>query len=158
MVIATYTGIMVQREGIPYSISATYYSLKHRLWFGATMWLTAGLLMPTIIESTSSNYQFTAFLACFGLMLIGAAPNFKESLDKKVHISGAVLCILFSQLWVAFTCMWSLLIWIGYLIFTVFCMKKHWVGNLWFTFLSTRPMFWIEIFSLLTVYLTLLIA
>lgn len=37
MVIATYTGIMVQREGIPYSISATYYSLKHRLWFGATM-------------------------------------------------------------------------------------------------------------------------
>lgn len=33
---------------------------------GAAMWLTAGLLMPAILESTPGCYQFTAFLTCIG--------------------------------------------------------------------------------------------
>lgn len=156
-VIATYVGVMIHRERIPSSISATYYSLKHRLWFGATMWLTAGMLMPAILESTPCSYQFTAFLACAGMMMVGVAPNFREGIDKKVHTTGAVLCILFSQVWVLLTCPWVLLAWIAYLAYTAWGMKKYWKGNFISAYLLTKPMFWVEIMALLVTYVTLFI-
>ena len=41
LVIAAYTAaVCVKTKGVPYSISATYYYLEHKLWFMATMWLT----------------------------------------------------------------------------------------------------------------------
>lgn len=58
-VILTYVGVMVYKtKEIPYSISDTYYSLEHKLWFGFTMAATASsscppssLLPPKIISS-----------------------------------------------------------------------------------------------------------
>ena len=50
LVIAAYTAaVCIKAKGVPYSISATYYYLEHKLWFMATMWLTAGLLIPAIL-------------------------------------------------------------------------------------------------------------
>lgn len=50
LVMAAYTAaVCVKQKGVPYSISATYYYLEHKLWFMATMWLTAGLLIPAIL-------------------------------------------------------------------------------------------------------------
>lgn len=51
-VILTYVGVMLKRNGIPYSISDTYYSLEHKLWFGFTMTATSLLLMPTLLSAT----------------------------------------------------------------------------------------------------------
>lgn len=157
--IATYTAaVCIKFGGVPASISGTFYKLGHKLWFGATMWLTAGLLMPAILEITPNSYQFTAFLACAGMMLVGAAPNFREGIDKKVHTTGAVLCILFSQVWVGLTCPWMLLVWIAYLAYTAWGMKKHWKGNVISAFLLTKPMFWVEVVALLATYVTLFIS
>lgn len=37
LVIAAYTAaVCVKTKGVPYSISATYYYLEHKLWFMAT--------------------------------------------------------------------------------------------------------------------------
>lgn len=156
-VIATYVGVMIHRERIPSSISATYYSLKHRLWFGTTMWLTAGMLMPAILESTPCSYQFTAFLACAGMMMVGVAPNFREGLDRKVHNAGAVMCLTFSQVWVALACPLVLLVWLAYLAYTAWAMKKQWNGNFKETLMATNPLLWVEVSALLTTYLTLFI-
>ena len=50
LIIASYTAaVCIKAKGVPYSISATYYYLEHKLWFMATMWLTAGLLIPAIL-------------------------------------------------------------------------------------------------------------
>lgn len=156
--IAAYTAVVcIKFKGVPSSISATFYSLEHKLWFGATMWLTAGLLMPAILESTPGCYQFTAFLACIGMMFVGVAPNFREGLDRPVHITGAILCILFSQVWVLLTCPWMLLVWVTYLIYTALMMKKNWKGNFISAFLLTKPMFWVEVASLFVTYVTLFI-
>ena len=151
--IAAYTAaVCIKFKGVPSSISATFYSLEHKLWFGATMWLTAGLLIVT-----PDCYQFTAFLACVGMFMVGVAPNFREGIDKKVHTAGAILCILFSQVWVLLTCPWMLLVWVAYLIYTALSMKKHWKGNFISAFLLTKPMFWVEITALLATYVTLFI-
>ena len=156
--ITSYTAtVCTQIKGIPSSISATFYKLDHKLWFGAAMWLTAGLLMPAILEVTPDCYQFTAFLACVGMFMVGVAPNFREGIDKKVHTAGAILCILFSQVWVLLTCPWMLLVWVAYLIYTALSMKKHWKGNFISAFLLTKPMFWVEITALLATYVALFI-
>lgn len=156
--IATYTTAMcIKFKGVPSSISATFYSLQYKLWFGATMWITAGLLMPAILEVTPDCYQFTAFLSCLGMLLVGIAPNFREGIDRPIHITGAILCILFSQLWVGLTCPWMLLVWAVYLAYTVWAMKKLWKGNLISAFLLTKPMFWVEVTALITTYISIIL-
>lgn len=158
VVIAAYTAaVCVKGKGIPYSISATFYSLAHKWWFGATMVLTAGLLMPAILEVTPESYQFTAFLACVGMIMTGTAPHFKEGTEKKVHTVGAVLCLLFSQVWVGLTCPWMLLLWIAYIGYTVWGIYKSWNGNFKASFILTKPMFWVEITALVATYVTLFI-
>ena len=141
---------------MPYSISETFYKLDHKLWFGATMFLTAGLLMPVILDVTPESYQFTAFLACAGMMLVGVAPNFREGIERPIHIAGAILCLVFSQVWVALTCPWFLMIWIVYVIYTVVLMARYVTDRALSDFLRTKPMFWVEVTALVTTYMVLI--
>lgn len=157
LIIAAYTATFcVKCKGVPYSISATFYALDHKLWFGATMFLTAGLLMPAILEVTPESYQFTAFLACVGMIMTGIAPNFREGIERPIHIVGAILCLVFSQVWVGLTCPWFLLVWIVYVIYTVVMMARHVSDRALSDFLRTKPMFWVEVTALVTTYMVLL--
>lgn len=158
LVIAAYTAaVCVKQKGVPASISATFYKLEHPYWFLATMWLTAGLLMPAILEISKPNTEFLAFLACAGMMLVGAAPNFKEETEGKIHTAGAILCIVGSQAWIAFNFAWSLLVWFVYVVYTVVMMAKHVSDSLVSDFLWTNPMFWIEIAALAATYVSIFI-
>ena len=158
LLIAAYTvAVCIKCKGIPYSISETYYKISHKFWFGATMVLTACLLMPAILQVTPDSYQFTAFLACVGLIMVGVAPNFREGIDRKIHTTGAVLCLVFSQVWVGLTLPWMLLLWVGYLVYTAIGIKRNWNGYFIGSFLATKPMFWVEISSLLSTYVTVLL-
>ena len=150
------TAVCIKGHGVPSSISATFYALDHKLWFGATMWLTAGLLMPAILEVTPESYQFTAFLACVGMIMTGIAPNFREGIERPIHIVGAILCLVFSQVWVGLTCPWFLLVWIVYVIYTVVMMARHVSDRALSDFLRTKPMFWVEVTALATTYMTIL--
>lgn len=153
--ISLYTlAVCIKFKGIPESISATFYKLDHKYLFTIAMYLTAGFLMPAIIDITPENFQFVAFLACVGMALVGAAPNFREGLDNKVHNAGAIICILFSQIWVILTSPYILLVWVAYLVYTAVSMKKKWKGNIISAFLLTKPLFWIEIAALLSTYIT----
>lgn len=156
LVAAYTTAVCIKGHGVPSSISATFYALDHKLWFGATMWLTAGLLMPAILEMTPESYQFTAFLACAGMMLVGAAPNFREGIERSIHVAGAILCLVFSQVWVALTCPWFLLVWIVYVIYTVVMMARHVTDRALSDFLRTKPMFWVEVTALVVTYMVLI--
>ena len=158
LLISTYTAaVCIKGQGVPYSISETYYKIEHKYWFGSTMVLTACMLMPAILDVTPDSYQFTAFLACAGMIMTGVAPNFREGIDRKIHTVGAVICLLFSQVWVGLTCPWMLLLWVWYLAYTAIGLWRNWNGYFIGSFLSTKPMFWVEIVALLTTYVTLLI-
>ena len=158
LIISVYTSaVWIKQGGIPNSISATFYKLAHPYWFMATMWLTAGLLMPTILEISKLNTEFLAFLACAGMFLVGSAPNFQEEFEGKIHTAGAIMCIAGSQLWVMFNCGWCLMVWVAYLIYTVVMMTRHVSDSIISDFLYTKPMFWIEIAALAATYLTVLI-
>lgn len=155
-IILTYVGVMVKRNGMPYSISDTFYSLEHKGWFGFSMVATALSLMPSILDFTPNNYQFLAFLMCAGLMFVGAAPNFKKGLDRPVHIAGASIAGLCSQIWIALIQPYLLLLWIPFLIGVGIKMKKVWDGNLWSSFTKCKPLFWAEAIAFTTVYTSLI--
>ena len=158
LIIAAYTAaVCIKVKGVPYSISETFYKLEHPKWFMATMWLTAGFLMPVILEVSKANTEWAAFLACVGMFFVGAAPNFKDEFEGKIHTAGAILCIIGSQAWVAFNCPWCLFVWLAYVIYTAVMIFKKVSDSFVSDFLRTRPMFWIEIAALAATYLTVLI-
>lgn len=158
LITAYTTAVCIKGHGVPSSISATFYALDHKLWFGATMWLTAGLLMPAILEISTENSEWAAFLACVGMMLVGLAPNFKEEFEGKIHEAGATMCLLFSQVWIGFNNPWLLLAWLIYLIPTAILTWRNYreIKDWYLAFLLTKPMFWVEIVAPATTYMTVL--
>lgn len=151
--IAAYTvAVCFKQKQIPYSISATFYILEHKYWFGFTMLATAGLLLPELLNITPEQYQCIPFLTCTGMFLVGCAPNFREGIDRPIHIIGAIMCIGFSQLWVAIMSPFVLFAWLLYIIYTAVSVYKLWKGNFISAFLLSKPMFWVEIIALFCVY------
>ena len=147
--------------GVPASISDTYYKLEYRHkgagWLFSAMCVgVGGLLLPALLEMTPASCQFTTFLACAGLIFVGAAPQFKLSLTGSVHYGSAALCVVFSQIWVGLMCWWVLIpVWLAYIIYTVVGMSKHITGSMWNDFVSTKPMLWIEVAAILSTFATI---
>lgn len=158
--IALYTGaVCIKGKGIPYSISATFYALTHKYWFRFTMWATPMLLMPGVLEVSRPGTEFLAFLALIGMILVGCAPDYaRDPFQHKLHVSGAIMCIGFSQLWVAFNCWWVLLpVWLAYLAYTAVAISRQKEGVFVYRFMQTKPMFFIEVAALQATYTALAI-
>lgn len=157
-VIATYIGIMIKRVGVPYSISATYYTLEHKWAFGLSMLLTEGFVFLALIEGGTIIDSIFAWLACLGMGLVAIAPNFRQE-DGVIHMLGAILCGVFSQIYVALTTPYLLLLWFVFLGIAGYQMyrnsKDH--RDIVQLFLSSKPMFWVEITALISTYSCLLI-
>lgn len=157
LIITSYVGVMIYRKGIPYSISDTYYSLEHKVWFGFSMIATALLLMPSILDRTHENFRFLAFLMCAGICFVGVAPNFKAGMDRPVHIVSTVISAVCSQLWLALVITpYSLLVWLVWLAYEVIMVKKVWNGHFINSFILTKPLFWAEAIAFLSVYIGLI--
>lgn len=161
IVFLVYVVGMICMFGIPASISDTYYLLEKRRkglgWlFTAMCWLAGGLLLPALLDMTPDSYQFSAFLACGGLIFVGTAPQFKLQLTGTVHYSSAGVCVVFSQLWAVLTQWWVLLpVWLSYIVCTTIAIKRQKEGVFWYKFRKTKPMFWVEIAALTSTYLVI---
>lgn len=158
--ISLYTGaVCIKGRGVPNSISATFYALAHKYWFRFTMWTTPMLLMSAILEVSRPGTEFLAFLALIGMIMVGSAPDYaRDPFQHKVHISGAVMCIGFSQAWVALNCWWVMLpVWVAYLIYTGIAIGRQKEGVFLYRFVETKPMFWVEIAALSCTYSALAI-
>ena len=153
------SAVCIKGKGIPYSISATFYALAHKWRFRFTMWVTPILLMPSILEVSRPCTEFLAFLALIGMIMVGCAPDYaRDPFQHKMHVSGAIMCIGFSQLWVVFNCWWVLLpIWLAYLAYTGIAIGRQKEGVFLYKFMQTKPMFWIELASLAAIYSALAI-
>lgn len=161
LIIAGYTtAVCIKTKGIPYSISATYYALDHKLIFGACMALTAMFLFPVVWGlSTTLTMQLLSIASCAGLIGVGLAPDFKDTWINKVHCTSAAVTLICSQIWVALTPIWWVLIpvWTLYIIYTVWYMAKHVTDSVISDFIRTRPMFWTEIAAFVSTYLSIFI-
>lgn len=159
IIIAAYTAaVCLKAKEVPYSISATYFSLKHKLIFGACMCMTAMFLFPVVWDiSTTFTMQLLAIASCVGLIGVGLAPDFRDDWINKIHCGSATLTLISSQLWVGCTPAWWVLIpiWMAYLIYTGFSIAKQKGGVFIYRFIQTKPMFWIEIAALGATYVAI---
>lgn len=156
ILIAGYVFAMIKRERcIPYSISATYYALSHKFWFGLCMIGGGVLLLPSAFDASTENSRFLVFLAVTGIVILGVSPNFKTE-DKTPHIFGAAMALILSQIWVACNGWYWLLLWLLFIVYLTISIRRNRTGNFISDLIGRKPMFWIEVISLLTVYLTIL--
>lgn len=120
-------------DGVPESLSSTYYSLGDKGWlFQAVMGVTGLLLLPVWLSVSSIQTQYLAFLACGNLLFTAVAPAFKLKLEGVVHYSAAVLCCVSAVLWQVLEGLWDIT-----LLFTL-------VG--WMCYLQWKSWcFWLEV-------------
>lgn len=152
LIITAYiTAVCIKTRGVPYSISTTYYTLRHKLIFGASMALTAMFLFPVVwVQSATFAMRLLAIAACVGLIGVGLAPDFKDAWINRIHCGSAALALISSQLWVGCTSFWWVLIpvWLSFIVYTVIYMSRHVSDSIISDFIRTRPMFWCEIAAL----------
>lgn len=144
IIMLSYLGMVLIRFGIPKSISETYYLLGKQGWlFQVTLFSVAFLVVPTLIERSSENTQFLAFLACTGLAFVAAAPLFKMELEGKVHYVSAAICCGGLVLWQVFNACWVVpVVCFLLVLFPMVIDKKY--------------MWWLEIATIVSAYVSLI--
>lgn len=160
LIVALYLiAVSIKQKKIPKSISSTYYALKHKLWFGAGLSLTALLMFPPAWElSTNIAMKILSISSSIGLIGVGLVPDSTEEKNSKIHTGSGTLSLLSAQIYVAMTTMWYILIpiWGAFATYALFAISKQQTGSLKEDFNSTNAMFWCEIAGLSAPYIALI--
>ena len=144
VIIFGYLCYVVAKFGIPQSISDTYYLLDKQGWlFQLALAATAFCVVPSLIDASSENTQFLAFLACAGLAFVSTAPLFKMELEGKVHFTSAYICCGCLVLWQVFNTSWLIPL-VCFALVAIPLLKDR------------KYMWWIEIATILSAYVSLI--
>lgn len=110
-VLLVYLLTFCMKNGIPNTISETYYLLNWKPLFTLVIYTSSILILPVLMELTPET-QIIPFLGISGMLLVGTAPRFKEY-ERSIHVLGATLAGTLSQLWIIlYGCRYTLCIWI----------------------------------------------
>lgn len=147
-----YLGFMFLKHGITKFISDGYYVSKNKWLFSAVMLLTAGLLLPPMLEF--GNVQFLAFFAVAALMFVAAEPHFKSSWGGKIHNTAAIVAGLCSQIW-CFINSWqsATFVWVLFIIIVLFALK--WAKYKDKPVSSLKLGYWSEVTAFANMYVSL---
>ena len=114
-------------EGIPESISATYYNLKEDGWLFQALCIGMAFgLLPIWIEACGGEYEYLPFLACGSLGLVGIAPSFKLKLEGMIHYSAAVVCCVSAIIWLLLSGNYPIVIWWGGICLMLYLQFGRW--------------------------------
>lgn len=139
IVFTTYVGWIWSKYGVLKSISQSYYELPVKLQSLFTFFCW-GFAIPAIILGSSG----LMFLAGSGIAFVGAAAAFQERMTHEVHMIGAVVGILASQLAIIFQYqMWPIAAAVAGISLALVALK------------NPKKIWWIEIAAFLSICLTL---
>ena len=82
--------VVIKKYGVPEMVSSIYYLLGKSGWVFQVVMMSVGMLMLMCLLDCEKGVQCLAFLACGGLMFVGAAPRFMNE-DRGVHKAAAVI-------------------------------------------------------------------
>ena len=153
--ILLYILYIIINYGIPHSLSATYYSIIHKVTFSLVLAVSAGLILPILLEITPISYQFLPFISIAGVLFVAAAPDYQgNNLTDYVHTTSAIVALIASQIWVYLISPWTLLFWIPLIIYVIWLWIK--TKSIKTVFDKYPVKFWGEVIMLLTIYQILL--
>lgn len=85
--------VVIKEYGVPEMVSSIYYLLGKSGWVFQVIMMSVGMLMMMCLLDCEKGVQCLAFLACGGLMFVGAAPRFMNE-DRGVHKAAATICAM----------------------------------------------------------------
>lgn len=85
--------VVIGKYGVPEMVSSIYYLLGKSGWVFQVVMMSVGMLMLICLLDCEKGVQCLAFLACGGLMFVGAAPRFMNE-DRGVHKAAATICAM----------------------------------------------------------------
>ena len=85
--------VVIGKYGVPEMVSSIYYLLGKSGWVFQVVMMSVGMLMLMWLLDCGKGVQCLAFLACGGLMFVGAAPRFMNE-DRGVHKAAATICAM----------------------------------------------------------------
>lgn len=85
--------VVIEEYGVPEMVSSIYYLLGKSGWVFQVVMMSVGMLMLICLLDCGKGVQCLAFLACGGLMFVGAAPRFMNE-DRGVHKAAATICAM----------------------------------------------------------------
>ena len=91
--------VVIYKHGVPDMVSSVYYLLGKRGWVFQAVMIVFGMLMMVCLLDSGRGVQGLAFLACAGLMFVGAAPRFLEEGERTVHKTAAIISAAASVGW-----------------------------------------------------------
>ena len=135
--------VVINKYGVPDMVSSIYYLLGKRGWVFQLAMMVFGILMMACLLDSGLGVQCLAFLACAGLMFVGAAPRFLEQDERTVHKSAAIVSAAASVGW-CLTVDWRF-------VFTFMA----WYGMFWICKdKNSKPWFMAEVMAVMLVLLT----
>ena len=90
--------VVIKKYGVPEMVSSIYYLLGKSGWVFQVVMISVGMLMLMCLLDCEKGVQCLAFLACGGLMFVGAAPRFMNE-DRGVHKAAATVSAVASIAW-----------------------------------------------------------
>ena len=157
LLLGGYLLIMALRHGIPTMISDTFYQLGKRGWLFSTIILAVAFMMVICLLDSGKGIQCLAFLGCGGLAFVGAAPNYCDSNEYKVHKTGAIIAAIGCIGWCLSVCWWvtafTLLAYAVYL-GTMNLLKT--LNGIWYISSNVKfhPWYWAEVAAFADVFAT----
>lgn len=142
ILISLYILYVVCKDGVPHSLSATYYS--HKTIFSLVLILSIIFSFNSFMQP--EKWQFLPFIFLTGILFVAFAPDFRDDeLTDQVHTGAAIISLIASQIWVAIINPKVLWIWLLLLIY-LFLKRKEKISE-------TNFKFWAEMIMLLTLVL-----
>lgn len=156
VILMSYTVAVCIKFGIPTTLSESYYFIYKKYLFTLVLWLSGFLLLPPIMEMTGGDTQIIPFLSIIGIMIVGAAPKYKEQ-ERTLHIIGATMAGFFSQLWIIlYAYPWTLLTWAILIIWAIGILIESKLME-WSEELDKRKwFFWAEMLAFINLYLNII--
>lgn len=138
-----YLTYFVGEKGLAWSLSDSTYLGMGGVFTIMCFLVSIATAIGLFELSEGKWYQFSAFLSASGLGFVGAARLFKDQgIELKVHITGAIMCALFSQMFVILSGFWYLTVVFALLAFLI---ARKW-GN---------TVFWFEMAAFAATYVTM---
>lgn len=91
--------VVINKYGVPDMVSTIYYLLGKRGWVFQLVMMLFGAMMMVCLLDSGLGMPCLAFLACAGLIFVGAAPRFLKESERKIHKTAAITSVMASVAW-----------------------------------------------------------
>lgn len=91
LILTLYLVAYIATNGIPTSISATYYRNENKWLYSAVLAVSSTLALVPMMDLTSEPYHFLAFISIVSVYFVAATPLFKDEYLHSVHSVASVL-------------------------------------------------------------------